>query len=228
MHLDIYAEYLRQAEPRTESKAVRALLTTGGTSIKKLHGRYGKVYGTYHVMFNVDGISIYTKTYFTTDNDQVGQIYLGQEELKVRIIDHDAMMEQDAVHIRYEADVTANLLDTDGKKIGGTELLNTGAVVSVIPIKTWERMCFIRQDLIPTSLRLAAGMGGRNLWMSFLVVENLEDSDQFIFERDSVRIFGVMIDHNNGLIKIRNPDRKYVKQPVNRIITDENKVPIFR
>ena len=33
-----------------------------------------------------------------------------------------------------------------------------------------------------------------------------------------------MIDLNNGLIRIRNPDRKYVK---NRIITDENKVPIF-
>ena len=36
-----------------------------------------------------------------------------------------------------------------------------------------------------------------------------------------------MIDLNNGLIRIRNPDRKYVKKPVNRIITDENKVPMF-
>ena len=31
MHLDTYADYLRQVEPRTESRAVRALLTTGGT-----------------------------------------------------------------------------------------------------------------------------------------------------------------------------------------------------
>ena len=46
-------------------------------------------------------------------------------------------------------------------------------------------------------------------------------------ERDFVRNFDVMIDLNNGLIRIRNPDRKYVKRPVNRIITDENKVPIF-
>ena len=37
----------------------------------------------------------------------------------------------------------------------------------------------------------------------------------------------MMIDLNNDLIKIRNPDRKYVKKPINRIITDENKVPIF-
>ena len=115
MHLDTYADYLRQVEPRTESRAVRAILTTGGPRIKKLHGRYVEVYGPYQVMLNVDGISIYTRT-VTTDSDQIGQIYLGEEELKVRRIGHDATMEQDAVHIGYEADVTAHLLDTNGKK----------------------------------------------------------------------------------------------------------------
>ena len=142
------------------------------------------------MMLNVDGISIYTRTYVTTDSDQIGQIYLGEEELKVRRIGHGAMIEQDAVHIGYEADVTAHLLDTnDGKKIGVRGLLDTGAVVSKMPIKTWERMDFTREDLIPTNLRLAAAnrgaiyvagrtpitvlhMGGRDLWMSFLVVEN--------------------------------------------------------
>ena len=120
MHLDTYADYLRQMEPRNESRAVRALLTTGGPRTKKLHGRYLEVYGPYQVMLNVDGISIYTRTYVTTDDDQIGQIYLGEEELKVRRIGHDAMMEQDAVHIGYEADVTAHLLDTNGTKIGVT------------------------------------------------------------------------------------------------------------
>ena len=61
MHLDIYADYLRQAEPRTESRAERALLMTGGTRIEKLHGRYVEVYGPYQVMLNLDGISTYTK-----------------------------------------------------------------------------------------------------------------------------------------------------------------------
>ena len=105
-------------------------------------------------------------------------------------------------------------------------------------------MGFPREDLIPMNLRLAAAnrgaiyvagrtpitilhMGGRDLWMSFLVVENLDDSEQFIFDRDFVRNFDVMIDLKNGLIRIRNPGRKYVKKPVNRIIADENKVPIF-
>ena len=244
MHLDTYADYLRQVEPRTESRALRALLKTGGPRMKKLRGRYLEVYGPYQVMLNMDGISIYTRTYVTTDDDQMGQIYLGEEELKVRRIGHDAMMEQDAVHIGYKADVTAHLLDTNGRKIGVTGLLDTGAVVNVMPIKTWERKGFTREDLIPTNLRLAAAnrgaiyvagrtpitvlhMRGRDLWMSFLVVENLDDADQFILGRDFVRNFDVMIDLNNGLIRIRNPDRKYVKRPINRIITDENKVPIF-
>ena len=61
--------------------------------------------------------------------------------------------------------------------------------------------------------------------MSFLVVENLDDADQFILGREFVRNFDVMIDLSNGLIRIRNPDRKYVKKPINRIITNEK--PIF-
>ena len=80
-HLDTYTDYLRQVEPHAESRAVRALLTTGGRRIKKLHGRYVEVYGPYQEMLNVDGISIFTRTYVTTDSDQIRQNYLGEEEL---------------------------------------------------------------------------------------------------------------------------------------------------
>ena len=103
------------------------------------------------MILNVDGISVFTMTYVKKDNDQIGQIYLGQEELNVLRIGHVAMMEQDAVHIGYEADVTAHLLDTDVKKIGVTGLLDTRAVVSGMPRKTWERRGFTREDLIPTN-----------------------------------------------------------------------------
>ena len=50
MHLNTYADYLRQVEPRTESRALRDLITTGGPRIKKLHGRYVEVYWPYQVM----------------------------------------------------------------------------------------------------------------------------------------------------------------------------------
>ena len=75
MHLDTYADYLRQMEQRTESRAVRALLAVGGPRTKKLLGRYVELYGPCQVMLYVDGISIYTRTYKTTDSDQMGQIF---------------------------------------------------------------------------------------------------------------------------------------------------------
>ena len=135
------------------------------------------------------------------------------------------MLEQDAVHI----------LDVQGRQLSMKGLLDTGAVVSVMPISTWTDMGFDCPDLIPTNIRLAAAnkgaiyvagrtpiislqLGGKHLWMSFLVVKNLDESEQFILGRDFVRKFDVTIDLNYGLIRIKDPERKYEKKPVNNKI----------
>ena len=56
--------------------------------------------------------------------------------------------------------MTAQLQDTNGKKIKVTGFLVTGKMVIVNPVKTWERMGFTREDPISTSLRLAAAYRG--------------------------------------------------------------------
>ena len=195
-------------------------------------------------MLNIDGINIYTKTMITCDEDLIGQIYVGKEELKVRSIGHCAMLEEDAMHIGTEADVTGHVLDISGKKTQLRGLLDTGAVLSVIPIETWERMGFDIGDLIDSRIRLSAAnkgdlrvlgrtpiialnSGERNLWMSFIVVENLDESDQFILGRDFIRNFDVTIDLNNAMFRIRNPDRRYAIKPVILIMANENKAPVF-
>ena len=58
-------------------------------------------------------------------------------------------------------------------------------------------------------------------------MENLDESDQFILGRDFIRNFDVTIDLNNAMFRIRNPERKYVIKPVNLIIANENKAPVF-
>ena len=143
------------------------------------------------------------------------------------------MLEQDAVHIGCEVDLAAHVLDVQGRQLSVKRLLDTGALVSVMPISTWTDLGFNRLDLIPTNIRLAAAnqgaiyvagrkhiisqqLGGRHLWMSFLVVENLDKSDQFILGRDFVRNFDVTTDLNDGLIRIKDPGRKYEKAPVKR------------
>ena len=240
----MYADYLSCISPQTTSRALRALLTRGGSKSVRVDNRYTEAYGPHEVMLNIDGINIYTKTMITCDEDLIGQIYVGREELKVKSIGHCAMLEEDAMHIGTEADVTGHVLDISGKKTQLCGLLDTGAVLSVIPIETWERMGFNKDDLIDSRTRFSAAnkgalrvlgrtpiialnLGERNLWMSFLVVENLDESDQFILGRDFIRNFDVAIDLNNAMFRIRNPDRRYAIKPVNLIMANETKAPVF-
>ena len=59
------------------------------------------------------------------------------------------------------------------------------------------------------------------------MVENVDESDQFILGRDFIRNFDVTIDLNNAMFRIRNPEKKYVIKPVNLIMANENKAPVF-
>ena len=59
------------------------------------------------------------------------------------------------------------------------------------------------------------------------MVENLDESDQFILGRDLIRKFDVTIDLSNAMFRIRNPERKYVIKPVNLIMANESKAPVF-
>ena len=244
MRIDVYADYLRTISPQTRSRALRALLTRGGGKSIRIDIRYTEAYGPHEVMLNIDGINIYTKTMITCDDNLAGQIYVGREELRVRSIGHCAMLEEDAMHLGTEADVSAHVLDISGKKTQLRGLMNTGAVLSVIPIETLRKMGCDRDDLIESRIRLSAAskgalrvlgrtpiialkLGERNLWMNFLVVENLDETDQFNLGKDFIRNFDVTIDLNNAMFTIRNPERKYIIKPVNLMMANEIKAPVF-
>ena len=244
VHLDIYADYLREKDPNSDSRAVRDLLTTGGPRLMKVDGHHIEVHDPCPILMNVDGKKIYTKTHVTDAADQVGRINIGREELKVRRIGYNATLEQDAVHIGCEVDRAAHVLDVQGRQLSVKGLLDTRAVVSVMPGSKWTDMGFDRSGLILTNLRLAAAnqgaiyvtgrtpiislqLGGRHLWMSFLVFEKLDESNQFILGRDFVGNFDVTIDLNDGLIKIKDPERKYEKKPIKKILINQTKAPIL-
>ena len=81
---EVTLDYLREKDPELDSRAVRALLTTGDPRLMRVDGHYIEVHGSYPILMNVDGINIYTKAHLTDASDQVSRIYIGQEELKVR------------------------------------------------------------------------------------------------------------------------------------------------
>ena len=63
-------------------------------------------------------------------------------------------------------------------------------------------------------------LGERNLWMSFLVLENLDESDHFILGRDFIRNLDVTTDLSNAMFRIRNPEKMYVIKPVDLIMVN--------
>ena len=89
----------------------------------------------------------------TRDEDLAGQTYVGREEIKMRSIGQCAMLEEDAMHLGTVADVSAHVLDISGRKTQLRGLLDTGAVCSVIPIETWRRMGFDKDDLIHSRIQ---------------------------------------------------------------------------
>ena len=56
---------------------------------------------------------------------------------------------------------------------------------------------------------------------------NLDEFDQFILVRDFVRNFDVTIDLKDALIRIKDPERKFEKKTLNKILIIQATVPVF-
>ena len=80
---------------------------------------------------SVDAINIYTKTYVTSVNHQLGRIYLSQEEQRTR-------------------------WKNSGQKQIPVKLLFEHSTVNVIKISISTGMILVISDLVPTNIQLAA------------------------------------------------------------------------
>ena len=56
-------------------------------------------------------------------------------------------------------------------------------------------------------------IGGRHIWMSFLVVQNFDESDQFTLGRNFVRNFHVTIELNNSMSRLKDLELKFGTNP---------------
>ena len=117
----------QEIERQQRNETLSALLRRCGAKSKRVDSRYTEAYGPHDVMLNIDGINIYTKTMITFEEDLAGQIYVDREELKVRSIEHCAMLEEDAMHLVTEADGSAHILDINqNSAVSGKQRGNEG------------------------------------------------------------------------------------------------------
>ena len=57
MHIDVYADYMSAISPKIPSRALRALLTRGGSKSVRIDNRYTEAYGPHEVMLNIDELN---------------------------------------------------------------------------------------------------------------------------------------------------------------------------
>ena len=110
-------------------------MARGGGKLIRVDSRYTEAYGPHEVMLNIDRINIYTKMMTICDDDMACQIFVGRKELKVSSIGHCAMLEEDAISLSTEADVSAQVPGINGRKTSLKQLVDTGAVLSVVSLK---------------------------------------------------------------------------------------------
>ena len=79
------------------------------------------------------------------------------------------------MHFGTEADVSAHALDINGNKTQLRGLMDTGAVLSVIPIETWKTIGLDKDDLIDSNIRLSVANKGalRVLGRTTIIALNL-------------------------------------------------------
>ena len=74
------------------------------------------------------------------DDDLAGQLFIMQEGLNVIAIENSVMMEEVVLHLGRKTVVTAHVLDTNRMKKRLKGLLDSDAVLRVMPIETWSDM----------------------------------------------------------------------------------------
>ena len=117
MDIDVYADYLRSINPPTTSKALKTLPKKGGASTDCKNER--QVHGCLWapgVSLKIDGIKFFRKTMITCDNKVSEQIFVGKQELKMKAVEHCAMLEEEAMHLGTEEDVAAHVPDVKERK----------------------------------------------------------------------------------------------------------------
>ena len=67
MHIDVYAGYLSAISPQATSRALRALLTRGGSKSVRVDNRYTEAYGPHEMMLNIDGINCRSADHHVAD-----------------------------------------------------------------------------------------------------------------------------------------------------------------
>ena len=93
------------------------LLLNKNSGLIKVKRRYTDLHGQRQNLLNADGILLTSNTRAKSTSKTRGLINLKKEKLKIRRVERNTMREQHAVHKGFEAGMTAETLEIQGKRL---------------------------------------------------------------------------------------------------------------
>ena len=146
-HVDIYVDYLRQKGNDVDRRALLRSLKAKRSVAVCLKEKERQAFGPVQIGLKIDFIEIVTTAWVVLDDDLVGQIFIGRNELSLRTVG-PAIGVRSAV-IDSNATMSVLVHGSHGNAVELKGMLDTGAGISVIsanagqklgavPLRPWE------------------------------------------------------------------------------------------
>ncbi len=176
--LDVYTNFLRQKGQDLDKKALAKALKARRSVILLIKEKERRAFGPVQLTLLIDFVEIVTTAWVVLDDDLVGQIFVGRNELSLRAVGRSTGKR--GARIDGDATMIVQVRGQSGTMSSVHGMLDTGAGVSVMSVEAWQEL---RAPLLK------------------------QREDEFLLGRTFIRDFDVLIDLSKNSILIRDPMR---------------------
>ncbi len=155
IHLDIHVDYLRRKGNDVDSKALAKVLRARKSVVVCLKGEEYRAFGPVQVEIKMDFIEVVTLARVGLDQELMGQIFVGRNELSLRAVGRPTGVR--SATFDQNATISVQVRSKKGTaQLRG--MIDTGAGVSVMSAAAWKQP-LQRQGMVVAS---AAKIGRRH------------------------------------------------------------------
>ncbi len=219
VHVGIYADYLRLKGHDIDQRVLAKALKGKKSVVVCLKDKERRAFGPVQIDLKVDFIELATTAWVVLDDELMGQIFIGRNELSLRAVGTATGIRK--ALIDENATMTVQIQGNHGHSVELHGMLDTGAGISVIsaealqrlgavPLKPWVVPIRMANDqpirVLGITDELQMNLNGLQLPVPFIVVEHLGEDD-FLLGRTFIRDFDVLIVLRQNSILVRDPTR---------------------
>ena len=134
--LDVYTNFLRQKGQDLDKKALAKALKARRSVILLIKEKERRAFGPVQLTLLIDFVEIVTTAWVVLDDDLVGQIFVGRNELSLRAIGRSTGKR--STRLNGDATMTVQVRGQNGTMSSLHGMLDTG--VGVMSVEAWQNL----------------------------------------------------------------------------------------